>query len=64
MAQLDISKGQNVIRQIQDLEVKARAAGLPITARGLNNALNAAGWELAGDIVTAGMATRGERPGE
>jgi len=46
---------------LEGLERYARENSLPIAARGLNNAKNAAGWELSGNLDRAVKATRGER---
>ncbi len=42
-----IVRAQNVIKQIEELEHEAHAAGLIVTAHRLNEAKNKAGWELA-----------------
>lgn len=53
---------QQMIRNIETLEQLAGSQGFHVTARALNQAKNAFGWELAGDILAAGKAARGERP--
>jgi hypothetical protein len=50
------------VDEIQAMETRAYRLGLIITARALNQAMNAAGWELAGDEMAASLATKGERP--
>lgn len=50
-----------MIRDIQALESRAHRLGLHVTAHALNNAKNAIGWELAGNIEAAGMAARNDR---
>lgn len=47
---------------LQEMEDRARKLGLPITAGAINNAKNAAGWELADDHERAGKAAQGGRP--
>lgn len=51
---------QNMVQEIQDIETRAHGLGMHVTAHALNRAKNALGWELAGDIVQAGKAARGE----
>lgn len=51
---------QRLIQQIEALEQRAHELKMPIAARGLNNAKNTAGWELAGDVDGAAKALRGE----
>lgn len=55
---------QEVLAEIEAVERKAHAAGLTITAHTLNNAKNAAGWEMAGELEHAAAASKGIRPGE
>jgi hypothetical protein len=50
-----------LMQQISEMESHAHALGMIITARGLNNAKNACGWEIAGNTDAADKATRGER---
>lgn len=52
-----------LLQDIQELETRAHDHGMTITAHALNNAKNAAGWELAGETELAGKAARGERAG-
>lgn len=58
------ASGQAIAATIQALELRAHRAGLTVTAHALNNAKNAIGWEMAGDLLSAGRASRGERKGE
>lgn len=50
-----------LIDDIQALESRAHRLGMTVTGHALNNAKNAAGWELAGEPILAGKAARGER---
>lgn len=52
---------QELVRKLEALEQEAFRLDLFITARGINNAKNALGWELAGNLTRADMAIRGER---
>lgn len=49
-----------LVNDIQALESRAHRLGLSYTARGLNRAKNAAGWELAGENQHAARSVRGE----
>jgi hypothetical protein len=51
----------SLVQKIQQLEQEAHGSGLLVTARALNQAKNAWGWEVAGNILAAGKAARGER---
>jgi len=53
-----------LLQDLLEMEMRAHDIGMTITAHALNNAKNAAGWELAGDSIQAGRAARGLRPGE
>ena len=53
-----------IINELQALEMRTHRAGLTVTGHAINNAKNSAGWELAGNVKVAGMASRGERVGE
>ena len=53
--------GQQIVAALVSLQQKAHGAGLTVTGHGLNNAMNACGWEMAGNTDRAGKATRGER---
>lgn len=57
-----ISAGQQLIGEIEALEQEANRIGALVTARALNQAKNALGWEMAGNILAAGKAARGVRP--
>lgn len=48
---------QMLLRDILALEMRANALGLFPAARALNNAKNAVGWQLAGDISQADAAS-------
>ena len=50
-----------LIAELELLEDRARHFGLFVTMRAINRAKNAAGWELAGNVELAGMASRDER---
>lgn len=49
-------------QDIEELEQRARCLGLTLTARGLNQAKNACGWERTGNSTAAAMALKGETP--
>jgi hypothetical protein len=53
-----------IIATVQDLETRAHAAGLHVTGHALNNAKNTVGWESAGNVIAAGLASRGRRVGD
>ena len=55
---------QIILQQLEEIERSAHVAGLTITARGINNAKNACGWEMAGNTDMAEKSTRGVRAGE
>lgn len=46
-----------VLRDIEALEQRAHKLGLYPAARALNNAKNAVGWQMAGDIAQADAAS-------
>lgn len=52
----------NMAQDIEELEQRTHRLGMIITARALNNAKNALGWEMAGERLAAGKAARGVRP--
>lgn len=56
--------GSDLIQQIQAVEDAARRFGFPIASRALNQAKNAIGWEMAGNIAMADLARVGKRAGE
>lgn len=58
---LDRNACTRLVGDIQALESRAHRLGMTITGHALNNAVNAAGWELAGEAELAGKASRGER---
>lgn len=55
---------QELLADIQRLENMAHSLKMTITARGLNQAKNALGWEMAGCTKQAAKAASGIRPGE
>lgn len=50
----------DLLREIEACEQRAHKCGMLVTARALNRAKNALGWEIAGDIEQAGKAGRDE----
>lgn len=50
-----------LVQDIQELESRAHCLHMYITAHGLNRAKNAAGWEMAGDLLAAGKAINNKR---
>lgn len=52
--------GYKLIAAIQAAESEAHRLGLHCTGHALNNAKNAIGWEIAGNIEAAGMAARND----
>jgi hypothetical protein len=52
---------QSLAQEIGEMERRAYDLGMLITARALNNALNALGWEMAGNFAEADKAARGNR---
>lgn len=59
-----LSTGGGLIQHIQAAEDQAMRDGFPITSQALNQAKNALGWEIAGNISMADMARVGKRKGE
>jgi hypothetical protein len=59
-----MTSGSGLIQHIQDAETQAMRDGFIVTARALNQAKNAAGWEMAGNIAQADLARVGKRSGE
>lgn len=53
---------QMLVQEIGELEQRAHRLGMLVTARALNQAKNALGWEMAGNVLAAGKAARGSRP--
>ena len=47
---------QTLLRDLTALEMRANALGLFPAARALNNAKNAIGWQIAGNIALADAA--------
>ena len=56
--QVDRAKADKVVLELQALRSRAHDCGLHVTAHTLHRAMNAAGWEIAGDVVQAGEASR------
>lgn len=50
-----------MLQELQELEDRAMRLGMFITQRAINQAKNAMGWEMAGDLLAAGRARRGQR---
>jgi hypothetical protein len=48
---------QTLLRDLTVLEMRAQALGLFPAARALNNAKNAIGWQIAGNIAEADKAS-------
>lgn len=48
---------QTLLRDIEAIEMRANRLGLFPAARALNNAKNAVGWQLAGNIAEADAAS-------
>jgi hypothetical protein len=59
-----MASGQGLIQHIQNAETQAMRDGFPITSRALNQAKNALGWEITGDISMADKARLDKRQGE
>ena len=57
----DISASQQLAGEIESLEQEAHRIGAHVTARALNQAKNALGWEMAGNTIYAGRAAVGQR---
>lgn len=49
-----------LVQDLQEVESRAHGLGMHVTARALNRAKNAAGWEIAGNIDEAARAARKE----
>jgi hypothetical protein len=47
-----------LVKEIDDLQVRAHEIGLHITGHALNSAKNACGWEFSGNSEQAIKATR------
>lgn len=50
-------EAQLLLSDIEAVELRANALGLYPAARALNNAKNAAGWQIAGNIAEADRAS-------
>lgn len=55
---------QSLCADIDACQREAFRLGLQVTGHALNNAKNASGWEMTGDIENAAKASKGIRPGE
>lgn len=53
----------NLLAEIAACEQRAHQCGMLVTAHSLNRAKNALGWEMQGNVLEAGRASRDERPG-
>lgn len=53
----DTDHPQLVLRDIEAIELRANRLGLYPAARALNNAKNAVGWQMAGNIAEADAAS-------
>lgn len=53
---------RNMLQDLEELEQRAHHLGMSVTAHAVNRAKNTLGWEIAGDVERAGMASRDERP--
>lgn len=53
--------GADLLVDIETAEHRAHRNGFHVTAHALNRAKNALGWEMAGDVIKAGKASRDER---
>lgn len=52
---------QALLRDLIAMEMRANAMGLFPASRALNNAKNAIGWQIAGNIVEADKASTRQR---
>lgn len=59
-----IERIRALIAKIQECETEAHALDLHVAGHTLNNAKNACGWEAAGNVEVAVMASKGRRVGE
>jgi hypothetical protein len=51
---------QTMLQELQELEDRAMRLGMFVTQKAINQAKNALGWEMAGDLLAAGRARRGQ----
>lgn len=56
-----MAHGSGLVAHIQNAETQAHRDGFHVTAHALNRAKNALGYEMAGDVLQAGRASRDER---
>lgn len=64
MSKERIASGSGLLQHIQAAENQAMRDGFPITSRALNQAKNALGWEMSGNISMADKARLGKRERE
>lgn len=57
----DMDACRILVNDIQALESRAHRLGLQVAGHTLNRAKNAVGWEMAGDVVQAGLAANSTR---
>lgn len=62
MVAINRAGNEMMLQEIQELEDRAMRLGMYITSRALNQAKNTLGWEMAGDLLAAGRARRGQPP--
>lgn len=58
MVLVNRAEADEIVLELQALRSRAHDCGLHVTAHTLHRAMNAAGWEIAGDIEQAGAASR------
>lgn len=61
-ARRQLALRQNLATQLGTLTAKAHELGLHVTGHALHRAVQAVGYEMAGEIEAAGKAARGEQP--
>ena len=54
--QIKRDDADKLVLELQAMQTRAAACGLHVTRRALNRAMNAAGWEIAGNIEMAGKS--------
>ena len=58
MVKVNRDEADKIVLELQTLRSRAHGCGLHVTAHTLHRAMNAAGWEIAGDVEQAGVASR------
>lgn len=58
--QIQRGDADKLVLELQSMQTRAAACGLHVTRRALNRAMNAAGWEIAGNIEKAAEAMQGD----